>query len=120
MRLPFAADTLNGNPDRAGILGDLEQAMAGKCLARTGSAPKLVTLAVLSGVCLGIAPCFGVDVTLVRVIAVLLLIFSGGAMLFARRGQTRRHRYPAIDRRPRGPQIGPLPDRPGCPRSSQP
>jgi phage shock protein PspC (stress-responsive transcriptional regulator) len=91
--------------------------VADKCLARTGSTQKPVTLAdlepvleeigsvqdagapdpavtggprrleqvsegaILSGVCLGIARYFGVDVTLVRVIAVLLLIFSGGTMI---------------------------------------
>ena len=108
---------LKGNPDRAEILGDLEQAVADKCLGRLAPDQKLVTLAELnpaldemgsvqdagaadpaaatsprrleqvseggfiSGVCLGIARYFGVDVTLVRVIAVLLLFVSGGAMI---------------------------------------
>jgi phage shock protein C len=37
--------------------------------------------ALISGVCLGIARYLQVDVTLVRVIAVLLLFVSGGAMV---------------------------------------
>jgi phage shock protein PspC (stress-responsive transcriptional regulator) len=37
--------------------------------------------AVISGVCLGLARYFGLDVTLLRVIAVLLLLGSGGGMV---------------------------------------
>lgn len=37
--------------------------------------------AVVSGVCLGLARYFGLDVTLLRVIAVLLLLASGGGMV---------------------------------------
>jgi phage shock protein PspC (stress-responsive transcriptional regulator) len=37
--------------------------------------------AVVSGVCLGLARYFGLDVTLLRVIAVLLLLMSGGGMI---------------------------------------
>jgi phage shock protein C len=38
--------------------------------------------AVISGVCLGLARYFALDVTLLRVIAVLLLLGTGGGMLF--------------------------------------
>ena len=38
--------------------------------------------AVVSGVCLGLARYFALDATLLRVIAVLLLLGTGGAMLF--------------------------------------
>jgi phage shock protein C len=38
--------------------------------------------AVVSGVCLGLARYFALDVTLLRVIAVLLLLGTGGGMLF--------------------------------------
>ena len=108
---------LKGNPDRAEILGDLEQAVADKCLGRLAPDQKLVTLAelnpaldeigsvqdagaadpaaatsprrleqvsegaLISGVCVGIARYFNIDVTLVRVIALLLLIFSGGVAI---------------------------------------
>jgi phage shock protein PspC (stress-responsive transcriptional regulator) len=37
--------------------------------------------ALISGVCQGLARYFGLDVTLVRVVAVLLLFVSGGAMI---------------------------------------
>lgn len=37
--------------------------------------------ALISGVCQGLARYFGLDVTLVRVVAVLLLFISGGAMI---------------------------------------
>jgi phage shock protein PspC (stress-responsive transcriptional regulator) len=37
--------------------------------------------AVISGVCLGLARYFGLDVTLLRIVAVLLLFVSGGAMI---------------------------------------
>jgi len=38
--------------------------------------------AMISGVCQGLARYFGVDVTLVRLVAVLLLFVSGGAVIF--------------------------------------
>ena len=37
--------------------------------------------ALISGVCLGLARYFGLDVTLLRIVAVLLLFVSGGAMI---------------------------------------
>jgi phage shock protein PspC (stress-responsive transcriptional regulator) len=38
--------------------------------------------AMVSGVCLGLARYLDVDVTLVRIVALLLLFFTGGAMIF--------------------------------------
>jgi phage shock protein PspC (stress-responsive transcriptional regulator) len=38
--------------------------------------------ALISGVCLGLARYLDVDVTLVRIVALLLLFFTGGAMIF--------------------------------------
>jgi phage shock protein PspC (stress-responsive transcriptional regulator) len=118
--LAEADRALEGNPDRAEILADLEQAIADQCRERMKADQVAVTLrhleptleeigpvqvpgtdsapaqparetprrleqvsegALISGVCLGIARYLQVDVTLVRVIAVLLLFVSGGAMI---------------------------------------
>lgn len=118
--LAEAERALDGNPDRAEILADLEQAIADQCRQRMRADQVAVTLrhlgpaleeigpvqapgvdsapeqparveprrleqvsegALISGVCLGIARYLQVDVTLVRVIAVLLLFVSGGAMI---------------------------------------
>jgi len=115
--LKDAERTLERNPDRAEILGDLEHAVADQCMRRVPADRKLVTLAelepaleeigavqdpgiaepppatatrrleqisegaVISGVCQGIARYLGVDVTLVRVIALVLLLVSGGTMI---------------------------------------
>ncbi len=38
--------------------------------------------ALISGVCLGLARYLDIDVTLVRIVALLLLFFTGGAMIF--------------------------------------
>ena len=115
--LADAEQTLAGNPDKAEILADLEQAVADQCkrrmrldqvrvtlaelepaLAEIGSVqdpevaePPPVTVArrleqvsegaVISGVCLGLAHYFRLDVTLLRIIAVLLLLGTGGGMI---------------------------------------
>jgi len=118
--LAEADRALEGNPDRAEILADLEQAIADQCRERMKADQVAVTLrhleptleeigpvqvpgtdsapaqparetprrleqvsegALISGVCLGLARYLQVDVTLVRVIAVLLLFVSGGAMI---------------------------------------
>lgn len=112
-----AARTLEGNPDRAEILGDLEEAVADQCRKRMRHDQVVVTLAELapaleaigtvqapgaaevagrdaarplqqvsegayiSGVCQGLARYFRLDVTLLRVIAVVLLLVSGGTMV---------------------------------------
>lgn len=114
--LAEARRTLDGNPDQAEILGDLEQAVADQCTRRLGAGESIVTLAVLqpaldeigsvqvpgstassngtmrplrqisegalvSGVCQGLARYFGLDVTLLRIAAVLLLFATGGGMI---------------------------------------
>jgi phage shock protein PspC (stress-responsive transcriptional regulator) len=118
--LAEARRTLEDNPDRAEILGDLEEAVADQCQKRMRHDQKVVTLAELgpaleevgsvqapgaaaspqqapresprplqqvsqgayiSGVCLGLARYFRLDVTLLRVIAALLLFASGGTMV---------------------------------------
>lgn len=115
-----AARTLDGNPDKAEILADLEQAVADQCMKRMQPGQGVVTLAqlqpaleeigsvqvpgaaspadhgvqsaprplqqvsegaMISGVCQGFARYFGVDVTLLRIMAVLLLLASGGTMI---------------------------------------
>lgn len=118
--LADAAHALDGNPDQAEILADLEQAVADQCTKRMRPGHGVVTLAELapaleeigsvqvpgataptdhspreaarplqqvsegawiSGVCQGFARYLGLDVTLLRVIAVLLLFVSGGGMI---------------------------------------
>jgi phage shock protein PspC (stress-responsive transcriptional regulator) len=112
--LADAKRTLEGNPDQAEILGDLEQAVADQCTRRLASGASVVTLAelqpaldeigtvqvpgsapsgttrplqqvsegaVISGVCQGLARYFGLDVTLLRIAAVLLLLATGGGMI---------------------------------------
>ena len=118
--LAEAARTLEGNPDQAEILADLEQAVADQCTGRRRPDQAVVTLAelqpaldeigsvqvlgaagrteheapsgarplqqvsegaLISGVCQGLARYFGLDVTLLRAIAVLLLLVSGGGMV---------------------------------------
>ena len=115
-----AARTLEGNPDKAEILADLEQAVADQCTKRMQAAQGVVTLAhlqpaleeigsvqvpgatapadrearstprplqqvsegaMISGVCQGFARYFEVHVTLLRIMAVLLLLASGGTMI---------------------------------------
>ena len=109
-----AKRTLEGNPDQAEILGDLEQAVADQCTRRLAPGTSVVTLAelqpaldeigtvqvpssapsgttrplqqisegaVISGVCQGLARYFGLDVTLLRIAAVLLLLATGGGMI---------------------------------------
>ncbi|MDH5276524.1 MAG: PspC domain-containing protein [Gammaproteobacteria bacterium] len=117
--LAEAGRALDGNPDRAEILADLEQAIADQCRERMNADQVAVTLrhleptleeigpvqvpgtdspspqparetprrleqvsegALISGVCLGLARYINVDVTLLRVIAVLLLFLSGGGV----------------------------------------
>ncbi len=118
-----AERVLEGNPDRAEILADLEEAVADQCRRRMRHDQAIVSLAelepaleeigrvqppgpaerpaqprpspgsprplhqvsqgaLLSGVCLGLAQYFRIDVTLLRVIAVVLLVFSAGTMIF--------------------------------------
>jgi phage shock protein PspC (stress-responsive transcriptional regulator) len=48
---------------------------------RTRSLRQISEGAVISGVCLGLARYFGLDVTLLRIVSVLLLFVSGGAMI---------------------------------------
>jgi len=114
--LQEARRTLDGDPDQAEILGDLEQAVADQCTRRLAPGRMLVTLAelqpaldevgavqvpgataapdrttrplqqvsegaVISGVCMGLARYFGLDVTLLRIAAVLLLFATGGGMI---------------------------------------
>jgi len=118
--LAEATHALEGNPDQAEILTDLEQAVADQCTKRMRADQGVVTLAELepaleeigsvqlpgaagpadlsprdtarplqqvsegawiSGVCQGFARYLGLDVTLLRVIAVLLLFVSGGGMI---------------------------------------
>jgi len=115
--LTEARRVLEGNPDQAEILTDLEQAVADQCSRRLAAGSSLVTLAelqpaleevgpvqapaaaaspwsgpsrplqqisegaVISGVCLGLARYFGLDVVLLRVAAVLLLFATGGGMI---------------------------------------
>ena len=118
--LADAGRALDGNPDRAEILADLEQAIADQCRQRMNADQVAVTLrhlepaleeigpvqvpgtdsaavpparetprrleqvsegALISGVCLGLARYINVDPTLLRVIALLLLFVSGGAMI---------------------------------------
>lgn len=113
--LDDAGRALAGNPDRAEILADLEQAVADQCQRRLPAGRPIVTLAelgpaleeigavqapggaeaapaarplqqvsegaVISGVCEGLARYFNLDVTMLRVIAVLLLVVSGGTMV---------------------------------------
>ena len=112
-----ASRTLDGNPDRAEILADLEEAVADQCRRRMQPGQDIVTMAelvpaleeigavqgpgapeaatqsaprplqqvsegaLISGVCQGFARYFQLDVTLLRVIAVVLLVVSGGTMV---------------------------------------
>lgn len=127
--LADAARTLEGNPDREEILGDLEQAVADQCTRRLPPGESIVTLAVLepglaeigplqvpgatpdvppatsparttggrplqqisegaviAGVCQGVARYMGLDVTLVRVLALILLFLTGGAAILVYAG----------------------------------
>ena len=118
--LDEAGRTLDGNPDQAEILADLEQAVADQCLRRMGPGSGVVTLAelqpaldevgsvqvpgappasehaarsatrplqqvsegaMISGVCKGLARYFGLNVTLLRIAAVLLLFATGGGLI---------------------------------------
>ena len=118
--LADATRTLEGNPDQAEILGDLEQAIADQCARRLPSEQRVVTLAqlepaldeigsvqvpgagtasdhthrdasrplqqvsegaLISGVCQGLSRYSGLDVVLLRIIAVLLLFVTGGGMI---------------------------------------
>ena len=114
--LAEARRALDGNPDQAEILADLEQAVADQCTRRLAPGSSLVTLAqlqpaleevgpvqapaaaapssapsrplqqisegaLISGVCLGFARYFGLDVVLLRIAAVLLLFATGGGMI---------------------------------------
>jgi len=122
--LEEATRTLDGNPDRAEIMSDLEQAIADQCSRRLRPHQAVVTLAELepaleeigsvqvpggaepderprqgapreatrrleqvsegawiSGVCQGLARYFGLDATLLRLVAVLLLFLTGGGMI---------------------------------------
>jgi phage shock protein PspC (stress-responsive transcriptional regulator) len=118
--LAEAARTLDGNPDKQEILGDLEQAVVDQCARRLRPEQGPVTMAelepaleeigsvqvpgaasaseqsvrtaarplqqvsegaVVSGVCQGLARYFGLNVTALRVFAVLLLFVSGGGMI---------------------------------------
>lgn len=133
--LAEAGERLRGDPDRAEILADLEQAIADQCTQRlrphqkvvtleelepalahvgrvetpdagpaaaadaaapgtaagvaaaTPTAPQTVTLqqvsqgAWISGVCLGLARYSGLDPTLVRALALVLLFVTGGGMI---------------------------------------
>ncbi len=112
-----AAETLEGDPDKAEIMTDLEQAVADQCVMRMQPGQTVVTLgelqpaldeigsvqvagmadnepprqtrplhqvsegAVISGVCQGLSRYFGFDVTLLRIIALVLLLVSGGTMI---------------------------------------
>jgi phage shock protein PspC (stress-responsive transcriptional regulator) len=119
--LAQAAGKLEGNPDRAEILEDLEQAIADQCRKRMQRNQDVITLtelqpaleeigavevpgapsaapgpasdataalqqvsegAIISGVCKGLARSTGIHITLLRVIAVVLLIVTGGTMIF--------------------------------------
>ena len=116
--LADAERTLAGNPDRAEIIADLEQAVADQCQRRLQPGETIVTLAQLQaaldeigpvqipvadlagdagraaprlqlvsegawigGLCQGLARYFGLDVTLVRILAVVLLFATGGTMV---------------------------------------
>jgi phage shock protein PspC (stress-responsive transcriptional regulator) len=118
--LAEARRTLEGNPDQAEILGDLEQAVANQCTRRLAAGSSVVTLAelqpaldevgpvqappaasasasaasapprtlqqvsegaLISGVFMGFARYFGLDVVLLRIVAVLLLFATGGGMI---------------------------------------
>lgn len=119
--LAEAGKALEGNPDRAEILADLEQAVADQCKQRMRADQVAVTLrhlepaleeigpvqvpgsdapdapppprrdarhleqvsqgALISGVCKGLARYMDLDVALVRIIALVLLFISGGAMI---------------------------------------
>jgi phage shock protein PspC (stress-responsive transcriptional regulator) len=128
--LAEASARLAGDPDRAEILADLEQAIADQCTQRLRSHQKVVTLeelrpaldhvgrvetpdagptaaaadaapggaaattapqtvtlqqvsqgAWISGVCLGLARYSGIDPTLVRLLALILLFITGGGMI---------------------------------------
>jgi phage shock protein PspC (stress-responsive transcriptional regulator) len=118
--LAEAGRTLDGNPDQAEILADLEQAVADQCQRRMRPGSGVVTLAelqpaldevgsvqvpgappapehaarcaarplqqfsegaLISGVCQGLARYFGLNVTLLRIAAVLLLFATGGGLI---------------------------------------
>ena len=129
--LAEASARLQGDPDRAEILADLEQAIADQCTQRLRPHQTVITLeelqpaleqvgrvetpdattapppgdadaaasasstaargapplqqisqgAWISGVCLGLARYAGLDPTLVRVLALLLLFLTGGGMI---------------------------------------
>lgn len=108
--LQQAEARLAGNPDRAEILADLEQAIGDKCRAVLGQHKNVVSDAevtriigemgpveatetqaagpvrrlyripekkLLAGVCTGLAAYFGIDVVLVRIVFVVLTLFTG-------------------------------------------
>jgi phage shock protein PspC (stress-responsive transcriptional regulator) len=76
VQVPGATDT----PDRE---APAERAAPTDRPASDGARPlqQISEDAVISGVCLGLARYFGLDVTLLRIVAVLLLFVSGGAMI---------------------------------------
>jgi phage shock protein PspC (stress-responsive transcriptional regulator) len=143
-----AARTLDGDPDQAEILGDLEQAVADQCTRRMRTGEKVVTLtelqpaleeignvqvpgsstaseslssnaarpleqisqgAMVSGVCLGLARYFRLDVTLLRIIAVLLLLGTGGGMIVVYLGLMILLPYAPLE--PGGPSVRWLPSK---------
>jgi phage shock protein PspC (stress-responsive transcriptional regulator) len=143
-----AARTLDGDPDQAEILGDLEQAVADQCTRRMRTGEKVVTLtelrpaleeignvqvpgsstaseslssnvarpleqisqgAMVSGVCLGLARYFRLDVTLLRIIAVLLLLGTGGGMIVVYVGLMILLPYAPLE--PGGPSVRWLPSK---------
>lgn len=119
--LESAERSLEGNPDKAEILADIESALAEKCStylnpgknvitteeaetiaeemgpvsdngdthseSRMHSSPKRLYRIqegeMIAGVCNGLAAYFDVDVTLVRIVFVLLAIFTSGGFCFA-------------------------------------
>jgi phage shock protein C len=125
--LEEAARTLDANPDREEIVGDLERSVVEKCARRLQPPQSVVTLAelepalaeigsvqdpgagtaapesvapqgpprrleqvsegaLISGVCKGLARYLGIDVIIVRVVALVLLFATGGAMILVYAG----------------------------------
>jgi phage shock protein PspC (stress-responsive transcriptional regulator) len=70
--------------DEIGKVQDPAAGAAAEKPAREGNRPieQVSEGAWISGVCLGLARYLGVDVTLLRVIAFILLLISGGSMVF--------------------------------------